>query len=501
MAVLLALLGCAVVLDARERERLEYLADVPGVLSPLHDPPGALRPWAPSAGALVAEDSAGRWTIGARYHLGGVDLRGTDPDTGDVLWSVPFSLDAAPAAGRPLGVPVGLGALHHDDLRRRPPGRLRGRGLPGACRRRRHPSPGARPRDRPDLATCRWQPGSLWSVTGSHLVVASPQRDDAGGVRWVLTATDPATGDVQWLRRTPLVPEVHAVRLGDRVVRSQADLTADDDRVLLADSGHAWLFGADGQDRGDVTVETAGWAELGRSGTLVWTSWQPLAVPAGILVTRDGTRTAVAERPARLAVDDGSAPDVVLLSDGEGAGEATLVGRDATSGEELWRLTGTRARSCSSTVSCTSPRAARSARSTPGRASPAGVATSERPRVPGHRRLARRRRHRRPDAARASTGPTGGSPSVADVARHLARDPGGVDQVERVRRAAARAVPRRVRDRRRLAVTFVTPGCGRSTPVWHDDRGPPEDPSFRRPVSSRTLLTLFTTDRPARTCR
>ena len=95
VAVLLALLAAQSMLDARERARLEYLADVPGVLSPLHDPPGALHPWAPSAGALVAEDSAGRWTIGARYHLGGVDLRGTDPDTGDVLWSVPFSLDAA----------------------------------------------------------------------------------------------------------------------------------------------------------------------------------------------------------------------------------------------------------------------------------------------------------------------------------------------------------------------------------------------------------------------
>ena len=164
-------------------------------------------------------------------------------------------------------------------------------------------------------------------------------------MRWTLVATDPATGDVQWRRQTPLVPEVHAVRLGDRVIRSRADLTSDDDRVLLTDSGHAWLFGADGEPRGDVTVETDGWAELARADTLVWTPWQAFAVPAGILVTRDGTRTAVGERPARLAVDDGSAPDVVLLSGDRSGGDSLhdglLVGRDATSGEELWRLTGT----------------------------------------------------------------------------------------------------------------------------------------------------------------
>ena len=30
-----------------------------------------------------------------------------------------------------------------------------------------------------------------------------------------------------------------------------------------------------------MTVETDGWAELARAGTLVWTPWQALAVPAG----------------------------------------------------------------------------------------------------------------------------------------------------------------------------------------------------------------------------
>ena len=99
--LVLALLSAQSALDSRERQRLAYLADVPGVLSPLHDPPDALWRWAPTAGTLVAGDQAGRWAIGALYHRGGVDLQGTDPDTGHVLWSVPFSLDAAlPPGGR-----------------------------------------------------------------------------------------------------------------------------------------------------------------------------------------------------------------------------------------------------------------------------------------------------------------------------------------------------------------------------------------------------------------
>ena len=216
------------------------------------------------------------------------------------------------------------------------------------------------------------------------------------------------------------------------MIRSEADLTSDDDRVLLTDSGHAWLFGADGEPRGDVTVETDGWAELARAGTLVWTPWQASAVPAGVLVTRDGTRTAVGERPARLAVDDGSAPDVVLLS-GDRAAAATRDGRSSVATPPPARSSGASpappARPCSSTASCTSRRATRSAPSTPGRASPAGRATSaHRPVYLGTDGslvvvVTADRTLRGLDRA------DGQLASVADVARHLARDPGGVDQV------------------------------------------------------------------------
>lgn len=343
--VALALVGAQSAIDVGERDRLAYLAEVPGVLSPLHDPPGELWRWAPTAGSLVAGDREGRWAIGARYHSGGVDLRGTDPDTGRVLWSVPFSLDAAlPPGGRSEfpSVWVRCTALTPTD---EPRAVCAAEVSPAATVGAPTPLLVLDPTRGAVLATPTVEAGSLWSVTGSHLVVATPVTDDGGGVRWTVTATDPTTGDVAWRRTTPVVPAVHQVRTGPDIIRSDAELTSDDGRVLLTDSGHAWLFGADGAPRGDVTVATDGWAELARAGTLVWSPWQASAVPAGVLATRDGTRVAVREMPARLAVDDGTANDVVLLSDGTdgrgGRGGSTLVARAATTGDELWRTEGT----------------------------------------------------------------------------------------------------------------------------------------------------------------
>jgi len=173
-------------------------------------------------------------------------------------------------------------------------------------------------------------------------VIATPAADGRGGVRWTVTASDPVTGSVRWRRSTTVVPQVHEVRIGEDTIRSEPALVADDDRVLLTDSGHAWLFGADGSARGDVTVATDGWAELGRSGTLVWMPWQNFAVPAGVLVARGGTRVPVAGMPARLAVDDGTAPEIALLADRPGGrGGVALVALDAGTGEELWRADGT----------------------------------------------------------------------------------------------------------------------------------------------------------------
>lgn len=343
VALVLVLLGVQSWLDARERARLRYLADVPGVLRAVADPPGVLWRWTPGVGSLVAGDSAGGWAVGADYHPGGVVLRGIDPGTGDRRWSVPFSLDAAlPPGGRSEfpSVWVRCTAVPPGDA---PLVVCAAEVSPVASGGAATPLAVLDPVAGSVLATPTVPAGSLWAVAGNVLVRATPAEDGRGGVRWTLTATDPVTGSERWRQGTPVVPQVHEVRIGDDVIRSEPDLAADDDRVLLTDSGHAWLFGADGSARGDVTVATDGWTELGRSGTLVWMPWQDFAVPAGVLVTHDGTRVPVGGLPARLSVDDGSAPEIVLLSGDDGGWDGVaLVARDAGTGEELWRAEGVR---------------------------------------------------------------------------------------------------------------------------------------------------------------
>ena len=427
---MLALVGVQSSLDERERERLAYLADVPGVLSPLHDPPAALRTWTPSAGALVAEDSDR--PLGHRRPVPPRRRRPARHRPGHRRRPVVRALLARrrPAARRPLRVPLGLGALHHDDLPRRPPGGLRRGGLPGARRRCRHPAARARPGLRQDAGDP--QPGGRCAVVGdgAHLVVATPQRDAAGAVRWVLAATDPATGDVQWHRRTPSCPRCTrcASATGDPLPGrpDQRRRPGAPHRQRARVAVRRRRGAARRRDRRDRRLGRAG-----RAGTLVWTPWQAFAVPAGVLVTRDGTRTAVGERPARLAVDDGSAPDVVLLSERSG-GEAPRT-HARRSGRHLRRgalaphrhhRRGPARRRCRARRA----RPTGSAPSTPGRARPAGSRRRAPPVYLGTDGslvvvVTADRTLRGLDRA------DGQLASVADVARHLARDPGGVDQV------------------------------------------------------------------------
>ena len=164
-------------------------------------------------------------------------------------------------------------------------------------------------------------------------------------------------------------------------------------------------------------------------------------MPAGVLVTRAGARVAVGELPARLAVDDGSAPGVVLLTGDDGGWDGVaLVARDAGTGDELWRAEAAGANPCSSTASCTSRRAttcvARDARTgevrwpVPVGAAPAYLGTdgSLVVVVTPDRTLPR------------STSPTVGSPASTDVGRLRPRS-GRHRPGRRVRRPAARPVP------------------------------------------------------------
>jgi len=181
--------------------------------------------------------------------------------------------------------------------------------------------------------------GTLWAVSAGRLVIATPVTDDESRTHWEVRATDPTTGATAWQDDTPSVQAINRpVRNGIATIDTLATLTSDADRVLLATVGYAWAWSRDG-DRGQTeTVSADGSTELGRSGTLVWTSFHGLAAPAGVLVTARGEHVAVQGIQAELSVDDGSAPEVVLLR--TSAGGTTLVARDARSGKELWRSEG-----------------------------------------------------------------------------------------------------------------------------------------------------------------
>ena len=266
-----------------------------------------------------------------------MELRGTDPDTGAVLWTTPFAIDdalppedrggfpsvwvrcttvtAAPRAravcGADLagpGVVIGIPLLVLD------------------------PTSGT-------VVTHQVLPaGTLWTVSGRHLVLARPVADDVSHSHWDVRATDPSTGALAWHRTTPVVALTGPPRVGDVLIDPDATLTTDADRILLAAGGRAWLWSPAGAAGEDLRVRPGGATQLGRAGTIVWSPLQSLGVPAGELVTDRARRVPVDGVQAQLTIDDGSAAGVVLLRSRTGG--TTLVARDAGTGRELWHATG-----------------------------------------------------------------------------------------------------------------------------------------------------------------
>ena len=202
----LALVGVQSVLDARERERLEYLADVPGVLEPAARPAGR-------AAAVGAERRLRSSPTTPR--AAGPSARGTTsagstcaaptrtPATSCGPCRSRSTTRCRPAAARSSRR---SGCAAPRRVRRRPRGGLRGaRSRPCATGGAVDPAARARPGDRHDAgdrrpgsrARCGRRRGRTWSSP-------RPRRTTAAPCAGTLTATDPATGDVRWRRRTPL---------------------------------------------------------------------------------------------------------------------------------------------------------------------------------------------------------------------------------------------------------------------------------------------------------
>ncbi|WP_028046224.1 PQQ-binding-like beta-propeller repeat protein [Cellulomonas sp. URHE0023] len=334
----LALVGAQAALDLRDRHRLADLAAVPGVLQPLPERVHAVWRWTPvTSASLVAGDTASRWAIGARYQQGVVELRGTDPDTGAVLWTTPFPIDDA----LPVEDRGGFPSVWVRCATVSPAPRAQtvcGADLAGPGEVVGVPLLVLDPTDGAVLARQVLTAGSLWTVDGGHLLVARPVADDVTRTHWEVRATDPATGAGVWDSSTRPVRLTGPVRVGGVTIDPEAALTNDGDRILLAAGGHAWLWSPDGTGHRDVQISPEGVTRLGRGGTLVWTPFQSLGLSVGVLVTDGGRQVPIDGVQAELTIDDGSAPGVVLLrTRAEGA---ALVARDAGTGRELWRAGG-----------------------------------------------------------------------------------------------------------------------------------------------------------------
>ncbi|WP_291756002.1 PQQ-binding-like beta-propeller repeat protein [Cellulomonas sp. 73-92] len=332
---------------SRERTRLAALAQVPGLLAPLH--PG-LRvlytlPGSDYGGTALQDGFlVGRTVVDALSLFGeNSTLVALDAATGARRWSTTLGDrdawgDAIPrcaAAGGVVACEVTGG-----------PGRASGPTVTTTW--------AVDPADGRLLRGVTYGDHVLAATVGDLMVVAQqvagPDRAPASGawsVTWRVTGQDPATGATRWTWTGPAVrvaaedeptdPFHDPTDYGADLYPVAGPLRATDTALRVGDD--TWLFGAGGTVR--VHLHRAGgWALTEtRGGSVVR---QPLdlgavrARPPWELLLDDGTWRPLAGTPLPAVVDDGSVPDAVLLTSTSGTG-TTLTAVDRHTGATLWQ--------------------------------------------------------------------------------------------------------------------------------------------------------------------
>lgn len=169
------------------------------------------------------------------------------------------------------------------------------------------------------------------AAVGDTVVVAtSTTRDDE--VVWSLDARD-AHGRQRWTLTLDPVP---VLRTKSGQSPPQTNATALDGHLLLVDQGHAWLIG-DGSVLRDTDVGSGHYVMTAHGGALQ-------AIPQmgggdelqyGRILLGDGQWLTAHGYAVTVTVDDGSAPDLLLVDDDV---RERLVARDARTGWELWSV-------------------------------------------------------------------------------------------------------------------------------------------------------------------
>ncbi|ADG72980.1 hypothetical protein Cfla_0060 [Cellulomonas flavigena DSM 20109] len=319
LVVVLALVVAQLVADARERVRLAALADVPGVLAPLPEPPAVAWYLAGDAtdDVLVDRDVLLEERVTDR---GAMSLVAHAVATGDVRWSVPLA-DApdAPEPGRyglqcVRGPGDAVTCLVHDATDGDPTNAARPPGHAATAASVAVVEAGEVAARYP--AGAGDEVAAAVGVVGDALVLAAPLDD--GTAVWAL---DARTGDERW--------RVHAATgLGGGVLRWGATtrvVPVGDDAVGVLGAGTVLLDAADGATLASAgTLATVVGARQDGTALVVGSEgFTRLVGPAGE-VRLDGV-------PVRVTVDDGSVPGLALTTGGG------LRAWDARSGEQRWR--------------------------------------------------------------------------------------------------------------------------------------------------------------------
>jgi outer membrane protein assembly factor BamB len=343
VALVATLVTVRVAGDARDRTRLAALAQVPGVLRPLRQDLRVLYSAAggnPYASVIPNGFLVGDVVVGF-IHPYTTDWTavGLDAGTGTPRWSTTLGSqeqwnDSVPrcsptgavvtcvvtwaASGRGVGTATTVWVIDPAD------GRI--------------------------VRTATYGDHVRVVATGGLVVVgrqvSGPDRAASTGpwtVTWLVTGQDPVSGGTRWSWTSPPLGVSAEDATSDRL-RAPADYAyqllpmsaagAPPEDVALQVGDDTWLFGSAGAVRLHL-ARPGGWAlEETRGGGIVR---QPLASPPAIstpeLLLDDGKWQALRGTLLPTTVDDGSAPDLVFLTD-----TSTLTALDRHTGARRWQV-------------------------------------------------------------------------------------------------------------------------------------------------------------------
>jgi len=348
-AVLVATLVLTqLVIDRREAARLATLAAIPGVVPPADSSIGVIWRADPRLAAALQSGAMvdGVLVGGIQDADGAPSVVGLDPDTGAVAWATPVHLPTpqpTPTSASPELWTACSPVRHAGSPVAACVSQQYGEGVQGI--------PASSlwildPRDGELLGERVVEGGSGLAFTDEALVVAEALVDDggadAGTMRWVVSAHDLLSDDTRWTWTSP--PTVVASTDDGPEglsTTSAASLQTLDDRIVVGVDNHAWILTDTGELVRDVPLEPASWLQPARAGVFIKSTWTSSDLYQGTLLLEDGTEVAIDETAGWLAVDDGSAPDVVLTVGDGGRGSDGLSGRSARTGDLLWHLAGT----------------------------------------------------------------------------------------------------------------------------------------------------------------